>query len=774
MSKIIHFICSVILVICSVLQGIAPVFADKEGTAKPQAVGFELEPNDQPDKADWIYVDRAGYGKIQSGEDIDFWKMKATGDGTLTVSLDIPKGVNYRLQVFDDQKMEMAHSDKDGSSQEEIAAIPVKKDHWYYFASSSSEGNYDKKNYYMLRVTYIPVGLEVNPDSYEPNNSLSEAKLVSGNEYLEATIHDASDIDYYRLEYQLGSTINLALSEIPSGMDLDLYLLDSQFNPVMKSKSAKNANETISFQGDPGTYYVKVEFNNRSTLVMNKYRLRVTVSTMPVILIPGIGGSRLSKLEQGTVTEAWLNLTGMTINDNYHVRNLSLTPKAAGSDQVVQLHPELSIIPEEGDEGFHAIEFLHYGSVEKIQSMTEEYYSMAQHLQSLGYKKGLTLFGFPYDWRLSSSKNSAQLKQTIDRALKNSGAKQVQLVVHSMGGVLVKETLLSNPSYQQKVRKIIYMGTPFLGSPRAYQALRTGYNFEIPIIFSDEAAQRISQYAPAVFELLPSREYVKRQNFLYLRDGEQKLKQLSYQDLYSNPKVNLIYQPLLKAADSLHSKWDSRQLKVPQYSIIGDGQYTPLGFEVRAGTNQLVPFFDQGEGDGTVPAVSSSYSLKDEIKKKFYVTSSHIELPKNWNVINQVVNLLKGIEKTLNGLRDKPQAAVNQQDYLVIYREDGEFPELSLQVGDQTQVIQKLTANQKIEQLKQDEGKQDLKIEYYGNVVVIFLPVQEANHPVKMTPMYQVGNGSGIVIERHHVNKQTQKDNVTNHSINTNGESMIE
>lgn len=769
MFRIVHVISCLILLLSSTMFMFVPVSADKPKTAKPHTVGYELEPNNEPGKADWVNTDRIGYGRVQTANDIDFWKMKAPGDGALAAALKLPKEVNYKLQVFGEDKKEISHSDQDRSTTETINSIPIQKNKWYYFAVSSSNGSFDKDQYYQIQLDYIPVGLQISPDSYEPNNTTQEAKVIKSHEYLEATIHEAADVDYYKVSYQLGSTINLELTEIPTGMDLDLFLLDSSFKPVLKSTNAKNANETITYQGNPGTYYLKVTYNNRSTLVKNQYRLRVAVNTMPVILIPGIGGSRLSKVEQGTLTEAWLNWAGMVVNEKYHLRNLSLTPKQAGSNQVVQLTPGISIVPEAGDEGFHAIDFLDYGIA---KSQSEEYFSMAQKLQSLGYQKGTNLFGFPYDWRLSSSTNSAHLKQTIDRALDTSKAKQVQLVVHSMGGILVKETLLSNPSYQQKVRKIIYLGTPFLGAPRAYEALTSGYNFEIPL-FSENSGKQIAQFSPAVFELLPSRQFVKKQNYLFLREQGQ-LKPLAYQDLYSNRHVNAIYQPLLKSADSQHAKWDSRMVKVPQYSIIGDGKYTPIGYEVKQATKQLVPLYDKAEGDGTVPAISSSFSIKDEIKKKFFTTSSHVDLPKNQNVIDQVVALLNGIETTLKGLRDKPQPAANQQDYLIIYREDGEFPEFSIDLAGQKRVFKKQSTQERVEEEIENSKRKDMKIDYIGNVIVIFLPAEDANRPLRMTPLYQVQKNSGIIIERHHVNTQTKKDNVTNHTIKSSEQTVIE
>lgn len=768
MSKVFSMMCSLFLFIFATIQAIVPVFAEKNGneeTIKLQGYGYELEPNNVPAKADWTYSEKAAYGRIQAKDDIDYWRIKATGEGSFTASLTLQNGVHYKLQVFDEDEKELAQSNNGDSDKAEIGSIPVTKDKWYYFAVSSSNGSFDKKNYYMLKVVFVPSGMQIPPDSYEPNNSPEAAKTVNGGDFLEATVHDSSDVDYYKFSVQLGSTIELTLSEIPQDMDLDLFLLDKNLKPVMKSANAKNKEERIVYQGDPGTYYIQVLYNNRSSLVMNHYRLRVNVNTMPVILIPGIGGSRLTKLEDGTSSEAWLNISGMLVNEEYHRKALSLMPKEPGSEQVVQRFPNVAIIPEEGDQGFRAIEYLSYGD---LKSQTEQYHSMAQHLQSLGYKKGVSLFGFPYDWRLSSSKNAEFLKQAIDQALKNSYARQVQLVVHSMGGLLVKETLLSNPSYQKKVKRIVYLGTPFLGSPSAYEALRKGYNFGI-MFFSTETSQQICQYAPAVFELLPSRQYMSKQNYLYLNSNG-KLTPFTYQDLYRDRRVNSIYQPLLASADRQHAKWDSRLLQVPQYMIIGDGQLTLLGFQIIEATNMLNPFFDKGEGDGTVPFVSGDFSLKD-VRKKYYISELHAKLPVNMYVIHQVANLLLGIEQVQNGLREKPKQSTGQIDYLIIYREDGQIPQMTVEIGGKMYLVNEKVLKQPAI-MREDQGPDAPKIEQVGDAVVIILPAKYVQSSVRLTPKFMVDGKSNMIVQRHLVDSNHQ-EKVTNYKITSNNQTTI-
>ncbi|MGC5325708.1 lipase/acyltransferase domain-containing protein [Brevibacillus sp. SYSU BS000544] len=762
----VRLICCIALLLPVIVQPFSSVTAHKSGkdeTKITNGYGYELEPNNVFDKADWTYSNKAAYGTVSSKSDIDFWKIKATGNGKLQITLKVPQAVTYRTTMFDETKTELGSFEQNDSDGEVVHSISVQKDKWFYLAVSSGDGRFDKKKYYMLKAVFIPEGLEINPDEYEPNNSSKDAKAITGSENLEGTIHESADVDFYKITNPLSSTVKLTLTGIPEGMDLDLYLLDSAQKELAKSTKAKNLDEQITYNGNAGVYFVKVQFNSRSKLVPSTYRLRVTVNTIPVILIPGVGGSRLIKLQGTTRAEAWINMFGMAADEDAHLESLSLIPKKTGSEQVVPKNSQIAIVPEEGDEGLYAIAYLTYG---KLKERAEQYDRMAKHLQSLGYKTGVSLFGFPYDWRLSNSENAKQLKVRIDDVLKKSGANQVQLVAHSMGGLLTKETLLSNISYQSKVQKIIYMGTPFLGSPRAYQALKEGYNFGIPF-FSEGTSKQVCQFAPAVFDLMPSRQYVQRQKYLYKKNGES-LTAYNYDDVYKNPVLNTIYLPLLRLSDRLHAKWDTRLLPIPQYVIIGDSQLTFLGYRIVEALKSFVPFYDSGEGDGTVPIVSSNYSMKDT-RKKYYVSDEHAKLPTNLAVIHQVANLLHGYEQVQEGIRETPATApVDQIAYLIIYRQDGQFPEVTIGVENKTYAItkeSKQATNSLEQQLNAAQSKAEPKIEYHGNVVVFILPSKDALASLQIKSVSKLDAKSSIIIERHVVNPASKNDQVTNYTI---------
>ena len=74
---------------------------------------------------------------------------------------------------------------------------------------------------------------------------------------------------------------------------------------------------------------------------------------------------------------------------------------------------------------------------------------------------------FPYDWRHSPRELGARLARQV------AGERRpVQLVAHSLGGLVARAALRSKPAVMKKVGRLVMLGTPNHGSFAAAQALR--------------------------------------------------------------------------------------------------------------------------------------------------------------------------------------------------------------------------------------------------------------------------------------------------------------
>jgi len=123
---------------------------------------------------------------------------------------------------------------------------------------------------------------------------------------------------------------------------------------------------------------------------------------------------------------------------------------------------------------------------------------------------------FVYDWRQDIAINAAQLDDFIEqirRDYKNPSLK-VDIVAHSMGGLVTRyfmrygrKDVLSNTSFHpdfsggKKLRKVILVGTPNLGSISGLQYFLTGYSVGLGSINSDILATM-----PGAYQLLPNPE----------------------------------------------------------------------------------------------------------------------------------------------------------------------------------------------------------------------------------------------------------------------------
>src|SRR4051812_16737588 len=134
----------------------------------------------------------------------------------------------------------------------------------------------------------------------------------------------------------------------------------------------------------------------------------------PVIVIPGIMGSRLEKNGQVLWGDSiW------TMKERF--QQLALPPDLS-DDGVTPAGPipTLRVI----------------GGVVKLKEYTE----LLSHLRAAGLQDGRSLFVFSYDWRRSSADAARKLADQVAIWAKAAGNPNIkfQIVAHSMGGLVAK------------------------------------------------------------------------------------------------------------------------------------------------------------------------------------------------------------------------------------------------------------------------------------------------------------------------------------------------
>ncbi|MCX6762388.1 MAG: hypothetical protein NT093_01250, partial [Candidatus Moranbacteria bacterium] len=302
----------------------------------------------------------------------------------------------------------------------------------------------------------------------------------------------------------------------------------------------------------------------------------------------------------------------------------------------------------------------------QIDPIFHTYDNLCEEFLANGYEDGKTFSVFPYEWRDSNADNAKKLHARIEQIKTDTGRPKVDIVAHSMGGLLAREYIESN-YYANDVDQLITVGTPQLGAPKDYIKWEAGAFFSDifetagKYFFEHEAKEngydsafRYIRGRPmySVQELLPA------YNYLYDDNGSDYTLRSGYPANY----------PRNEFLENLNNADKIRALKNVEFTkIVGrmnDSESTIAGYNtINADMGELwqhgyphgfeVPIIgDQGlrtsDGDITVPLYSSESTLIPA-EKIIYLQSAHNKLP---------ASAQKDILEILTGKR--PEKEINE------------------------------------------------------------------------------------------------------------------
>ncbi len=215
----------------------------------------------------------------------------------------------------------------------------------------------------------------------------------------------------------------------------------------------------------------------------------------PVIVIPGMLGTRLKDPSLGQII--WGTMKGFLGGDV--ASKLALNIDSAEPNRL----ETAGLVEEVGGVDI-------YGGILKVLEQMGGYAPECPDTPN----RRATYFVFPYDWRHSSATNAAGLEREIQRikALYGDPNLQVDIVAHSMGGLIVRYYLLygardvrgeahPEPDFAgaQNVNTVVLLGTPSLGSVAALHACIEGNRVGLTPMPPEVLAT-----LPSMYELMPS------------------------------------------------------------------------------------------------------------------------------------------------------------------------------------------------------------------------------------------------------------------------------
>lgn len=388
----------------------------------------------------------------------------------------------------------------------------------------------------------------------------------------------------------------------------------------------------------------------------------------PLILIPGIGGSEL-KVAEDTF---WID------KDNGHGGIFS---RAYAKDEVVWLNePEARAL---GEDDYFDVLRMHEDGINSQANieitgnlLSRAYGNTIQFFTSdeMGYTLNEDFFVFPYDWRKDLSESSNLLDQKIQSIKTQTNSQKVDIVAHSMGG-LVARNYISSQQKAQDINRLFTLGTPHLGSVELLKNLMYGGCLKYPVgpfclSLAPSELKDVLQNMISSFQLAPTQKYF---DFYSTYPYKVNSDQLNYQQIKNLLTSRAHNTSLFAPAETFHLLDNnlSNTNGVDVINIVGSGMPT-LGQIIEREINFSRIKFSKKDlininGDKTVPLFSAS--LIDPTKnlsllggaKVFYTNQEHGSLVTSGPALELIKNILSGSTQLPTGISTQPYKFTGSQ-----------------------------------------------------------------------------------------------------------------
>jgi uncharacterized repeat protein (TIGR02543 family) len=295
------------------------------------------------------------------------------------------------------------------------------------------------------------------------------------------------------------------------------------------------------------------------------------------------------------------------------------------------------------------------------------------------------VYVFSYDWRYSNAFSANRLSTFVDTLIKDE-VKKVDIVAHSMGGLVASYYFKTNAS---KVNRIITIATPYEGAPELiYRAMseKTTGTATADRIFSHFGAlsPEVKRNFPSMPELAPTTNYMNiipmRKSKTYLPESKPSVSIFTDPtDPVSISEYRNMYSPSIFGATNAGNAagFQAELLGDSGFNILrsysnaffftGGGQHTmtEVVFDPNGNGNVLGAHYDS-RGDGTVPYLSAT--MMEQINslpstRRMSFVGGHGEVLKNDTLIRSVINVLK----TGNAFGITETGAYNPRGYTVVH-----------------------------------------------------------------------------------------------------------
>src|ERR1035437_8669633 len=428
-------------------------------------------------------------------------------------------------------------------------------------------------------------------------------------------------IEGFRSEVSsVGGPINIANSEISDSPGVGIVNSAGFFN-ISSSTIERNYEGINSYQNGAGTIAGSRIVNNKNRGVINQSNTGIVIDARnnwwgdttgpsdPIRKPSGLGGS----------IGGDVNYTPWLTSDPYIVATTTVT----GITKPVIIIPGIM------------------GSAEKdgqmvIDPILHVYDDFVATFEANGYVQDKTIFTFPYDWRNSNVNSAQSLRLKINQVKSICGCGKVDIVAHSMGGLVARQ-YIESPAYQNDVDKIVFIGVPQKGAPEDYLywegAIAGPFSFQSALMLRMIEQEGIHNGYPNLFNYIHSRPIPSLQELLPI---------YSYKIDQSNNFSFQVYPSAQYPQNTFLENLESNKgilNNFPILNIVGDIATSTIREIVVKDSNEL-PKWEHGKpvnfnsgtglyydnGDGTVPFESATEFPGDQ---QVILNQYHLDLVDN-------------------------------------------------------------------------------------------------------------------------------------------------
>ncbi len=308
--------------------------------------------------------------------------------------------------------------------------------------------------------------------------------------------------------------------QVTLGLPPELQLVSGSTTQVIGNLGAGQENSTINWNVQASaqsseklvSYTVTVAGTNVAAKILTRsIRLPRVEPVTPLIFIPGIAGSYLD--QPGIFScNLWPRLPKPSCPLPPNAQNLSLdvSPNLVATDAIRSIQ-----IPFANSSFYESLLKKLTGSDGGYIEATNGSNPLERCQQS---SSSSTLYVFAYDWRKSNSDSASELKKLVDCIRQKHPDSFVNILTHSMGGLVARRyildhmTLDAQGNHEHYVDKLVTIAAPWLGAPKFIDVLRNGTFFDkdsdyIGTRLGRDTIKMLVKSFIGAHELLPTKKY---------------------------------------------------------------------------------------------------------------------------------------------------------------------------------------------------------------------------------------------------------------------------